>query len=82
MIEQQYIDLFTQFREELDAHSVRGMNKHRDAAFNTFTQIGFPTSRQEDYKHSNIVRTFDIDLGLNLRNIDIPVNPYDAKIQS
>lgn len=78
MIEQQYIDLFTQFREELDAHSVKGMNQHRDAALDTFIQIGFPTSRLEEYKHSNIVRTFDMDLGLNLRNIPIPVNPYDA----
>ena len=78
MIEQQYIDLFTQFREELDAHSVKGLNMHRDAAFETFRQIGFPTSKQEDYKHSDIVRTFDADLGLNLRNIPVPVNPYDA----
>ena len=78
MIEQQYINLFTQFREELDAHSVKGMNQHRDAAFETFRQIGFPTSKQEDYKHSNIVRAFDAELGLNLRNIPIPVNPYDA----
>jgi Fe-S cluster assembly protein SufD len=78
MIEQQYIDLFTQFREELDVHSVKGLNLHRDAAFETFRQIGFPTSKQEDYKHSDIVRTFDADLGLNLRNIPVPVNPYDA----
>ncbi|NCD08685.1 MAG: Fe-S cluster assembly protein SufD [Negativicutes bacterium] len=78
MIEQQYIDLFTQFRGELDGHSVKGMNLHRDAALEKFKQIGFPTSKQEEYKHSNIVRTFEGDLGLNLRNIDIPVNPYDA----
>ncbi|MEN6588566.1 MAG: Fe-S cluster assembly protein SufD, partial [Proteiniphilum sp.] len=78
MIEQQYTDLFTQFREELDVHSVKGLNMHRDAAFETFRQIGFPTSKQEDYKHSDIVRTFDADLGLNLRNIPVPVNPYDA----
>jgi Fe-S cluster assembly protein SufD len=78
MIEQQYIDLFEHFRSELDAHSTVGINKHRDAAFGTFRQIGFPTSKQEDYKHSNIARVFDADLGLNLRNIPIPVNPYDA----
>ncbi|MDD3956926.1 MAG: SufD family Fe-S cluster assembly protein, partial [Proteiniphilum sp.] len=78
MIEQQYIDLFTQFRDELDAHSVKGMNLHRDAALEKFKQIGFPTSKQEEYKHSNIVRTFDGELGLNLRNIPIPVNPYDV----
>ena len=78
MIEQQYIDLFSQFRGELDGHSVKGMNLHRDAALEKFKQIGFPTSKQEEYKHSNIVRTFEGDLGLNLRNIPIPVNPYDA----
>lgn len=78
MIEQQYTDLFEQFRSELDANSVVGLNRHRDAAYVTFRQIGFPTSRQEDYKHSNIARTFDTELGLNLRNIPIPVNPYDA----
>jgi len=78
MIEQQYTDLFEQFRSELDANSVEGLNSHRDAAYETFRQIGFPTSRQEDYKHSNIARTFDTELGLNLRNIPVPVNPYDA----
>ncbi len=78
MIEQQYKDLFQQFRSELDANSVEGMNRHRDAAFDRFQQIGFPTSREEDYKHSNVARAFDADLGLNLRNIPIPVNPYDA----
>ena len=78
MIEQQYKDLFQQFRSELDANSVEGMNRHRDAAFDRFQQIGFPTSREEDYKHSNVARAFDTDLGLNLRNIPIPVNPYDA----
>ncbi|QRX62698.1 Fe-S cluster assembly protein SufD [Dysgonomonadaceae bacterium zrk40] len=78
MIEQQYKDLFQQFRSELDANSVEGLNRHRDAAFDRFQQIGFPTSREEDYKHSNVARVFDTDLGLNLRNIPIPVNPYDA----
>jgi len=78
MIEQQYKDLFQQFRSELDVNSVEGMNRHRDAAFDRFQQIGFPTSREEDYKHSNVARLFDMDLGLNLRNIPIPVNPYDA----
>lgn len=78
MIEQQYIDLFEQYRGEIDSNSVDAMNRHRNAAFVAFSNIGFPTSKQEDYKHSNIARVFDADLGLNLRNIPIPVNPYDA----
>lgn len=78
MIEQQYIDLFQQFRREIESNSSEGMNKARQSAFDTFREIGFPTSKMEDYKHSNIARAFDKDLGLNLRNIPIPVNPYDA----
>lgn len=78
MIEQQYIDLFEQYRHELDTNSTEGLNRHRDAAFAAFKEVGFPSSKQEEYKHSNIVRLFDTNLGLNLRNIPIPVNPYDA----
>lgn len=78
MVEQQYIDLFEQYRGELDAHSTEGMNIHRDRAFAAFKQNGFPTAKQEDYKHSDIVSCFNANLGLNLRNIPIPVNPYDA----
>jgi Fe-S cluster assembly protein SufD len=78
MIEQQYIDLFQQFRNEINQNSVAGMNVVRDTAFETFSRTGFPTSSQEDYKHSNVILAFDTDLGLNLRNIPIPVDPYDA----
>ncbi|MDR2815589.1 MAG: Fe-S cluster assembly protein SufD [Proteiniphilum sp.] len=78
MIEQQYKDLFEQYRGELDANSTEGMNRRRDAAFDIFKQIGFPSSKQEEYKRSDIVQSFDADLGLNLRNIPVPVNPYDA----
>lgn len=78
MVEQQYIDLFEQYRRELDENSVEGMNRHRDNAFGVFSKIGFPTSKNEDYRYSNIAKVFDADLGLNLRNIPVPVNPYDA----
>ena len=79
MIEQQYIDLFQQSRSDLDGHSSQGMNVHREAAFETFKQIGFPTSKLEDYKHSNIARAFDAKLGLNLRNVPVEVDPYGAR---
>ena len=78
MIEQQYIDLFNDYRGEIDANSVAGLNRHRDAAFEAFSASGFPTSKLEDYKHTDVSRAFDGDLGLNLRNIPIPVDPYEA----
>ena len=78
MIEQQYIDLFQQCREDIDNNSVDLMNELRDAAFDTFKEMGFPTSKEEEYIHSNISSAFDSDLGLNIRDIPIPVNPYDT----
>lgn len=78
MIEQQYIDLFEQYRSQLDTHSSEGINQHRNTAFEVFRKTGFPTSKSEDYKHSDLSRAFDADLGLNLKNIPIPVNPYEA----
>lgn len=78
MIEQQYIDLFQQYRAEIDSNSVDVMNDQRDAAFETFKEIGFPTSKIEEYKHSDVSRAFVADLGLNIRDIAIPVNPYDT----
>lgn len=78
MIEQQYIDLFQQHRALIDNNSVAGMNRYRDAAFEIFKTIGFPTSKDEEYKHSDIARLFDTELGLNLRNLPIPVDPYQV----
>ncbi|MDD3787375.1 MAG: Fe-S cluster assembly protein SufD [Petrimonas sp.] len=76
MTEQQYIDLFQSYRKQIDDNSVEGMNKHRDAAFQKFKEIGFPTAKQEDYKHSDVARNFDGDFGLNLRNLEFPIDPY------
>lgn len=78
MTEQQYIDLFQKHRHEIDANSSEGINNARDAAFEAFKKIGFPSSKDEDYKHSNIMRVFDGNFGLNLRNVPIAVNPYDV----
>lgn len=78
MIEQQYIDLFQQYRAEIDDNSIETLNMQRDAAFETFKNIGFPTSKIEEYKHSDVSHAFDAELGLNIRNLPIPVNPYDT----
>ena len=78
MIEQQYIDLFNSNRSEIDANSSKGLNKHRDAAFEAFSKLGFPTSRLEDYKNTNIARLFDAELGVNTGNTPVQVNPYET----
>lgn len=78
MIEQQYIDLFQQYRAEIDKSSIETLNVQREAAFETFKKIGFPTSKIEEYIHTDVSHAFDTDLGLNIRNLPIPVSPYDT----
>lgn len=76
--EKQYIDLYWQCREMLMAHSAAPMNAVRDAAFDDFRRIGFPTKKVERYKYTDIPALFEPDYGLNLNRLDIPVDPYEA----
>ena len=78
MIEQQYIDLFQQYKAEINENSIEVLNSQREAAFKTFKEIGFPTSKIEEYIHSDVSHAFKSDLGLNINNLPIPINPYDT----
>ncbi|MCD7972957.1 MAG: Fe-S cluster assembly protein SufD [Candidatus Azobacteroides sp.] len=78
MVEKQYTDLFEQYREVIDEHAAPVLNTLRDKAFNDFRQLGFPTTKLEDYKYTDIRQAFEPDYGLNIKRLDIPVNPYQA----
>lgn len=58
MIEQQYIDLFQQHRAEINENSIEVLNDQREAAFRMFKEIGFPTSKIEEYIHSDVSQAF------------------------
>ncbi len=77
MIEQQYIDLFNDKRSQIDKNSVKGMNRHRDEAFEAFNKLGFPTTKLEDYKNTNIARLFDTNIELSIDNLLVDTNPYE-----
>jgi len=76
--EKQYIDLYTECRQIICAHSAAVMNDVRDKAFEDFCRTGFPSRRVERYKYTDISRLMEPNYGLNLNRLDIPVNPYDA----
>ncbi|HIW44718.1 MAG TPA: Fe-S cluster assembly protein SufD [Candidatus Prevotella stercoripullorum] len=76
--EKQYIDLYRQCRDMLMAHSAEPMNAVRDAAFDDFCRLGFPTKKVERYKYTDIPALFEPDYGLNLNRLEIPVDPYEA----
>ena len=76
--EQQYIDLFTQAEAMICRHSADVLNTPRAAAFAHFQQLGFPSSKNEDYKYSDMGKLFAPDYGLNLNRLSIPVNPNEV----
>ena len=76
--EKQYIDLYGQCRDMLMEHSAEPMNAVRDAAFDDFCRLGFPTKKVERYKYTDMQALFEPDYGLNLNRLEIPVDPYEA----
>ena len=78
MIEQQYIELYEQYRDLISEHSVPAMNALRDNAFEHFKRLGFPTRKIERYKYTDIAPLFAPDYGVNIKRLNIPCNPYDV----
>ncbi len=76
--DKQYIELYQQARDLICQHSSDVMNAQRDRAFEDFQRLGFPSRKQERYKYTDFAKLFEPDYGLNLRRLEIPVNPYDA----
>ena len=59
-------------------HAAPAMNSLRDAAFEDFKRMGFPTKKVERYKYTDVPALFEPNYGLNLNRLDIPVDPYEA----
>ena len=76
--EQQYIELYEQYRDLICRHSADVMNVVRDEAFEHFKAQGFPSKKVERYKYTDIQSLFAPDYGLNLQRLTIPVDPYEA----
>ncbi len=76
--EKQYIELYTQASQVIKEHAAAPMNSVRDAAFEDFKRLGFPSRKVERYKYTDIDKLFAPDYGLNLKRLDFPVDPYEA----
>lgn len=76
--EKQYIDLYNEAQALVKRYAAPVLNTVRDKAFEDFRRLGFPTKKEERYKYTDIPRLFEPDYGLNLRRLDIPVDPYEA----
>lgn len=77
-VEQQYIDLFKQYSELISKNSSPILNEARERAFANFERLGFPTDKLEDFLYTNLSKAFELDYGMNLKGLDIPINPYEV----
>lgn len=77
-MEKQYIDLYREFAPAIKRHSAAVLNRRRDEAFALFEELGFPTSRQENYLYTDLTEPLGVDYGLNINRLAIPADPYRA----
>jgi len=77
-MEKQYIDLYKAHHSLIKQHAARVMNESRDASFALFEKMGFPTTKLENYKYTDLKEMLSLDYGLNVRRLDFPVDPYQA----
>ena len=57
MVEQQYIELFSQTEAMICKHSAEVLNAPRASAFADFERLGFPTRKMEKYKYTDVSNT-------------------------
>ena len=77
-MEQQYIELYKAHHGMINEHSATVMNPSRDDAFALYERLGFPTTKVENYKYTDLSASLEVDYGLNIRRLDFPVDPYQA----
>lgn len=63
---QNYLELFQQQRELIDAGSCDLMNSLRGQAQGCFEKYGLPDSHIEEYRRTNVMEWFEPDWGMNL----------------
>lgn len=76
--EEQYIELYSGYRDAICRGSSSVLNAPRDGAFDALRGAGFPTRKVERYKYTDVPSLFAPNYGLNLNRLDIPVDPYEA----
>ena len=75
---QQYIDLYREHHEVIDRHSTAVIKALRPAALQEIERNGLPTTRHEDYHHTDLEAIFAPDYGLNITRIELPSQPHEA----
>lgn len=63
---QEYIKLFEDNRDLIDAPCIQKLNEERKKAFLRFKSEGFPSIKDENWLHTNVAKKFSKDYGMDL----------------
>lgn len=74
----QYIELFDENREVIDRNSSRVMNAVREKASLTVRDMKLPRKGSENYELIDLPEILGFDYGVNVNNVQLPVNPADS----
>ena len=82
MNEQNYIELYQQHKEDICANGAEHLNQHREDFFLRWSKLGFPTTRNDQYKHCNLNDELAIDYGLNLKQLNLSqgASPFQCAV--
>lgn len=75
---QQYIDLYRDQREVIDRHSAEALNELRPQALRFLEENELPSTKHEEYHHTDLAAMFAPDYGLNLTRIELPSHPHET----
>ena len=74
--EKQYIDFYGEVRDTIASRSCGEMNECREAALQTFSSQGFPSSKVERYRYAKVDADFSPNYGIALTPLNGPLPPY------
>ncbi len=70
----QYLDLYKENRDAINAHSSDVLNGFREVAFKAIGESQLPKRGAESYEKTSIDEMFAHDYGVNINRMNIPVN--------
>jgi len=73
-----YIALYQAFASAIQDTCGELLNKPRTAALEAMKKFGFPDIHAEEYRQSEVSELLQVDYGLNLRRLPLPMDPREV----
>lgn len=74
----QYIDLYHQVKERIDAHSAPALNALRPQAADILASVTLPKQGTDNYENCDLKEMLGPDYGININDVNINVKPENT----